>query len=204
MNYKDIEDSELIYLVKENNEIAKDIIFDKYKYIIDIIAKKYKKSGYVLGLEYNDLYQEAMLGFIDAIYSYDDEKSSISTYISLCVERKIYSCLKKASRMKNKIQNEALSLEYTYDDNTSLKDILSDNNVNNPLENIINIENQEEVIDNVKEVLSDSEKMVFSLMIAGLDYKSIAVILDLTPKQVDNTRNRIRNKARKIIFDKNN
>ena len=200
MKYSDINDNELIYLIKENDDEAKDIIYDKYKYIIDILTKKYKKSAYVLGIEFSDLYQDAMLGFVDAIYSYNDEKASIKTYITLCVERKIYSCLKKATRLKNKIHHESLSLEYTYEDDNSLKDILSDNNKNNPLENIITMENQNEVIDKIKEVLSDSEKLVFSLMIGGLYYKQIAKILDLSPKQVDNTRNRIRNKAKKVLF----
>ena len=200
MDYNNMSDSELIYLVKEQNEDAKDIIYDKYKYIIDILTKKYKRSAYILNIEENDLYQEAMLGFVDAIYSYDDNKnSSVQTYITLCVERKIYSCLKKANRIKYKINSEALSLEYVYENENALKDILSDNNINNPLENIITVENHNEVIDKIKDVLSDSEKMVFSLMIGGLDYKQIAKILELTPKQVDNTRNRIRNKAKKVL-----
>lgn len=199
MNYKDFNDNELVAYAKENNEDAKNIIYEKYKYIIKILANKYKKSAYVLGIEENDLEQEAMIGFVGAIYTYNDSKSSLKTYISLCVERQIYTTLKKANTLKNKINNEALSLEYDYGEETKLVDILSDNNLNDPLDNIIINEKNNEFIDKIKDSLSDSEKMVFSLMLAGHNYKQIAEILDITPKQVDNTRNRIRNKARKIL-----
>lgn len=199
MNYKDFNDNELVAYAKENNEDAKNIIYEKYKYIIKILANKYKKSAYVLGIEENDLEQEAMIGFVGAIYTYNDSKSSLKTYISLCVERQIYTTLKKANTLKNKINNEALSLEYDYGEETKLVDILSDNNLNDPLDNIIINEKNNEFIDKIKDSLSDSEKMVFSLMLAGHNYKQIAQILDITPKQVDNARNRIRNKARKIL-----
>lgn len=199
MNYKDFNDNELVAYAKENNEDAKNIIYEKYKYIIKILANKYKKSAYVLGIEENDLEQEAMIGFVGAIYTYNESKSSLKTYISLCVERQIYTTLKKANTLKNKINNEALSLEYDYGEETKLVDILSDNNLNDPLDNIIINEKNNEFIDKIKDSLSDSEKMVFSLMLAGHNYKQIAQILDITPKQVDNARNRIRNKARKIL-----
>ena len=67
MDYKDYSDSELMYLVKESNEDAKDIILEKYRYVIDIIFSKYKSLGKNVGLESSDLYQEALLGFMDAI-----------------------------------------------------------------------------------------------------------------------------------------
>ena len=41
MNYDNYTDSELFSLICEENEEAKDILFMKYKYIIDIVIKKY-------------------------------------------------------------------------------------------------------------------------------------------------------------------
>ena len=35
MQYKDIDDSQLISMIHEASEDAKNILFDKYKYIID-------------------------------------------------------------------------------------------------------------------------------------------------------------------------
>ena len=52
MDYKDIDDGELLHMLHESSEDAKDILFEKYKYIIDIEIRKYtnvaKKLGYDL------------------------------------------------------------------------------------------------------------------------------------------------------------
>ena len=41
MNYEEYSDSELYSLICESDEDAKDILYMKYKYIIDIVIKKY-------------------------------------------------------------------------------------------------------------------------------------------------------------------
>ncbi len=201
MIYKDVNDNELLFMIKENDEYAKEIVLDKYKYIIDILMKKYSNMAWTLGIDKNDIYQESLIGFFDAINNYrDDKNASLATFITLCVERKIKSYLKSANRLKNKIMFESLSLEHTYDQfKQPLMYILSDKSENDPLTNIEADENAEELLEQAKEVLSDNENEVLSLMIHGLDYIEIATLLDKTPKQIDNTRNRIRTKIRKIL-----
>ena len=109
-------DKELTMIVCENNEYAKDILFQKYKYIIDIIISKYKKTIYALAIDIEEAKQEAMLGFTDALIKYNDNKeTSLATFISLVVERKIQNVVRKAETIKNKIHNESYSLEYEYD-----------------------------------------------------------------------------------------
>ena len=58
MDYQEYSDSELYSMVCEASEEAKEIIYTKYKYIIDVIIKKYVYTAKKLGVEYNDLYQE--------------------------------------------------------------------------------------------------------------------------------------------------
>lgn len=41
-------DYELSQMFNENDENAKDVIFEKYSYIIDIIINKYKKHSMLL------------------------------------------------------------------------------------------------------------------------------------------------------------
>lgn len=201
MKYKEINDHELIFMINENDEYAKELVLEKYKYIIDILMKKYSNMAWTLGIDKNDLYQESLIGFFDAINNYRDNKNaSLATFITLCVERKIQSYLKSANRLKNKIMFESLSLEHTYAQfKQPLMYILSDKSENDPLTSIEADEKSEELIEKAKANLSDSEYEVFSLMINGLDYIEIATLLDKTPKQVDNARNRIRNKIRKLL-----
>lgn len=199
--YNNYDDNELVFLVKENNEEAKDILYEKYSYIIDIIIKKYLNMAHTLGVEYNDLHQEALIGLVDAINCFDDSKNaSLKTFISLCVERKLVGAIKRAGRIKNKIIYDSWSLEHQYSQyDQPLKDIISDNNENNPLVNIEKEESVNELVTNIKKELSDSEYEVFSLMISGLNYTQIATLLDKQPKQIDNAIQRIKNKVKKIL-----
>ena len=200
MNYKEFSDSELLNIIKENSEEAKDILYEKYKYIIGITIKKYTMSAKMLNMEYKDLYQEALLGFSEAINRFDDASSSLPTFITLCVDRRLQVVLKKASRLKNKLMNESLSLEYVYqDDKQPLMDILSDENKNNPL---LNLEMDEEVdclIKKINGTLSSKEKEVFALMLKNYNYQEIAQILNCQVKQIDNAMQRIKLKVKNIL-----
>lgn len=200
MDYKEYSDSELCSMICENNEDAKDILFKKYKYIIDIIIKKYSLSAVKVGIEYNDLYQEALVGFTDALNSYDENKdASIATFITLCVERKLQNTILKAKTIKNKMFLQALSLDYQDDSESPLSEIISDNSKNDPLNNMTNDESYIELIEKIKNELSTSEYEVFTLMVSGLSYIEIAEQLNKNPKQIDNAIQRIKSKIKKII-----
>lgn len=204
MNYNDIDDGELLLMLHESSEDAKDILFDKYKYIIDVEIRKYTNVAKKLGYDLNDLYQDALVGFSDALVSYrDDKNSALSSFITLCVDRKLLASIIKAGRKKNQLLNDSLSLEYTYGSFASpLMDLLSDNSANDPLENILKEENLKELISEIESSLSKSEYEVYSLMVNGLKYDEIATLLNRSLKQVDNTIQRVRNKIKKILLDR--
>ena len=44
MDYNDIDDVELITLLEENDENVRNIIYDKYSYLVDILIKKYQRA----------------------------------------------------------------------------------------------------------------------------------------------------------------
>ena len=60
-------DENLITMFSENDEDAKNILYDKYSYIISIILAKYKRTIYALGIDISEVKQEAMLAFTDAL-----------------------------------------------------------------------------------------------------------------------------------------
>ena len=204
MRYEDINDEQLISMVHEASDDAKDILFEKYKYIIDIEMKKYSRMARTLGYDINDLYQDALVGFSDALVSYrNDKHAALSSFITLCVDRKLQVSIKKAGRLKNKLLNDSLSLEHVYDAYTSpLMDLLSDNKKNDPLENIVKDEKLAELVSSIKRVLSDMEYEVYSLMVNGLKYDEIATLLNKDLKQVDNTIQRVKNKIKKILDER--
>lgn len=201
MDYDNYNDNELISMIRESSEEAKDILFEKYRYIIDVEVRKYLTMANMLGYDYNDLYQDGLVGFADALNSYrDDKETALSSFITLCVDRRLHVAIIKAGRIKNKVLSDSLSLEQPYTQlQIPLKDLLSDNSENDPLENIVKEEKLSELVSKIKDVLSDSEYEVYSLMISGLKYSEIAILLDRNLKQVDNTVQRVRSKIRKII-----
>ena len=190
-------DNELTYYLHDNNEEAIDLIYDKYKYIIDVLLNKYKRVFYALNIDIEDVRQEANLAFSYSIYNYDDKKdASLNTFITLCVDRKIRSVIKKYETVKSKVFSETISYDNTTN-NISLENIIGDDTYE-PLKKLENIDTIKYIDDNVKNILSKGELEVYNLMKDGINYKEIAKVLGKTPKQIDNTIQRIRYKLRNL------
>ena len=204
MNYEDYSDSELYSMVCESNEDAKDILFAKYKYIIDIVIKKYAFTAMKYSFEYKDLYQEALVGFSDALISYQEDKNtSIATFITLCVDRRLQNAVRKAGRIKNKILLESLSLDHVYEQyEIPLKEVISDHSVNDPLVNITKDEEFDELLLFIEKSLSASEFEVYKLLVSGLSYQEIAKVLNKQPKQIDNAIQRLKSKIKIILKER--
>ena len=154
MNYEEYSDSELYSMICESNEEAKDVLYLKYKYIIDIVIK-YAFTAMKYGFEYKDLYQEALVGFSDALNSYkDDKKYKYGYFYYTCVWKEDYkNTIHKAGRVKNRVLLESLSLDHVYEQyEIPLKDIISDNSDNDPLLNIAKDEAFDELISFYREV----------------------------------------------------
>lgn len=191
----------LIKLALEQDEDAKNKLYDEYKYIVDILIHKYHSIATSLNIEINELEQEAFYAFSDAINSYQlDKNAKLSTFISLCVDRRLKKILKKYSTDKAKAMNNTYSLDYDYnEEGATLKDFISDEREFDPLYNLTNKENYEELLEKIKDSLSESEYEVFKFLINGFDYITIAKLTDKNPKQIDNTIQRLKHKIKEIL-----
>lgn len=183
-----VTDSELLMLVKEHNEDAEQMLFDRYKYIIDIISKKYKFYNNTT-VDNNDIYQQALIGFYEAIYNYDEKSTSLASFITLCINRKLIT-------MINVIQNHnrlaCLGLDYI-DDNLCLE------NTNNPSFIKEEQENVEILLNKIRNQLSMFEIDVFNLFINSYTYVEIAEILHTDKKKIDNAIQRIKRKVKTLL-----
>ena len=194
MNYREFNDYELVSYIHEGNEDANNILIKKYEPLINKVAIKmlpYCKSN---GLELSDLVQEGMIGLNHAIERYQEQENILFyTYAKKCIERKIISVVITSNRSKNKILNESVSYD---DEENKLIKYIQDNGPS-PLEEVIDLEVEENLLKKFKESLTDFEEQVFELHISGFKYKEIAKILDKTPKSIDNTIQRIKTKLKK-------
>lgn len=195
------EDDEFLFdMISESNEEVRNSLYEKYEPLIKFIVKKYTATAAHYGLDYNDLIQEANVGFTDALNSYDEKKdASLKTFISLCIERKLINAIRKIQTNKSQMEKANLSLDYDYDkQGLPLIDVLGDENAD-PLIKFSEIEQEENLRKNIQEQLSENEKQVFNFLLKGLNYKEIATLLDKNEKQIDNTIQRIRGKVRQLL-----
>ena len=196
-------DSELISLLPEDEENIKNIIYDEYGYLIDVLIRKYNNFIKMFQLDEQELRCEASYGFSDGINSYlDNKNASLKTFLSLCIERRIIKYLTKFTTQKSQMLKDALSLDYAHgDSHTPLIETISDEGEFDPLNNLTNFETFDEIVFLAKENLSEFEYKVFTYMLNEVSYQEIARILEKTPKQIDNTIQRIKIKMRKILDD---
>ena len=198
MNYDDINDYEVLSMVADNED-ATELLFKKYKPLIIGLAKKTYGMNQNTGFDLNDLIQEGMIGFSTAINTFDENKdTTFFTYAKTCVERRLYSLIKSASRFKHQILNESYSVEDLASDNKSLENLLEDS-TSNPENKLIDDENTKELIKNIQKTLTNLESAVFELKISGFTYKEIAEILDKDSKSIDNAISRIKIKVQKYL-----
>ncbi|NME36279.1 MULTISPECIES: sigma-70 family RNA polymerase sigma factor [Fusobacterium] len=168
----------------------------------EILLKKYEKyiymntKGYYLADgEREDLIQEGIIGLLKGIKSYDSEReASFKTFVIMCMRRQIISAIKSSNSKKNKfINNLNNDLETGYIDNNYVE------KSPNAEETYIYKELMEEFKEYTKEHFSDLEKQVLEKLIQGYNYSEIAKILDKSPKVIDNTYQRIKNKVKKWL-----
>lgn len=193
-------DSELVNFVAENSEEARDMLFEKYSYIVDIIYNKYRKSAYTLSVDLKELRQEALVGFSDALVRYNQDKdANLSTFITLCVERKVRNYLRKADTQKHRILKEAFSLDQPVTpDESTLQEFIGDT-TNDPQVALENKESIKDLKEKIDTLLSPLEKEVYQLLINDFSYDDIASILNINQKQVYNTVSRLRDKIKDIL-----
>lgn len=202
MKYND-NDSELLYLVSEENEDAKEIFYEKYRGIIEMVAKKYMPFAKTSGIELNDLIQEGMLGLSQAIDSFKEKKDvQFSTFANLCIKRSIISYVRKNTNTKNKSLNNSLSMDTTLNSNGKpLLELIQDDNNINPEDIYISIENNKELMKKITEHLSNNEREVFLLRIRGFSYQEISLLLNITKKSAERSMERVRSKLEKLQED---
>lgn len=191
--YKETEDNELLFLIEENNEDAYTELIERYNSKIHKIISKYKGKALQVGLDISDLYQEGLIGLINAIKTYNQNKeASFKTYASVLIERQILDLVKSNDRIKHKTLNSAISLDnFSLEEKQSLYNFVEVDN-NTPELKLINEEEKEEL----KKILTDFELKVYELKLDGKTNKEIANILDKKTRSIENTIQRIKLKIK--------
>jgi len=200
--YKD-NDYELLYLISENNDEAKDLFYKKYKPIIEMKIKKYINYVQARGYDENDLIQEGMIGLSRALTDFKTQKDvQFNTFANVCIDRQIFSFLRDIDSGKHRVLNDSLSYDTTTNTyGRGLNDLL-DNKNKNPETTFVEEEESNDLFDNILSVLTDKEKDVFKLRSQGFTCKEIAALLNTTEKAVSHAIEKIKIKTKKVLDER--
>lgn len=197
-------DEQLIRKLRNGESAITDYIMNKYKYLV----RRKAKAMYLLGGENDDLIQEGMIGLFKAIRDYDlEQEVSFYSFAELCISRQLYSAIKASQRKKHMPLNSYVSI---YDNEDPVKEekqqplveTIQAHKDNNPEEIFLNKEYMEKMQKQLQGKLSDLESRVLYLHLLGEDYKTIASLLNKSPKSIDNTLQRIKNKITALVKKK--
>lgn len=199
--YDTMADEQLICKLREGEADITDYIMDKYK---DLVRKK-AKAMYLLGGENDDLIQEGMIGLFKAVRDYNlNQETSFHSFAELCISRQMYTAIKLSQRKKHIPLNSYVSLYEQKEDGGEdrkqpLIEFLRAERDNNPEEIFLDKEYFSMMEQELKNRLSDLESRVLHLHLMGEDYRSIAKLLDKSPKSIDNALQRIKQKMSMIF-----
>ena len=199
MDYRELNDNELIYLCNENNEDAINLIINKYKSCIITILKEYLKEYNIIGIEISDLYQEGLIGLLHAIETFDKDKEVLFyTYACTCIRTNIISAIRLTFKQKNRILNNSYSLDKLFNESTTNYYEIFKDMSQEPNKLLIDEEELEELVNKLKKKLSKMECDILDLKLKGLKNTEIAVLLDKNKKFVENTMFRITKKYKEL------
>ena len=182
-SYNSLDDNTLARLSKNGDDNAFNELAMRYLNTINFIARKYSAEGY----EQNDFVQEGLLALLFACRTFDENgNSGFKNYMSVVVERRFISIIRKSSTQKAVPKSALVQLD-------ELSDTLEDLS-QTPEELIMCREHLKAVLDKLKNVLSKTEFEVVMLYGNGLSYKEIAKKLSIPEKSADNALQRARRK----------
>ena len=179
----------------EDEELINQLV-ENYASVIRGICRRF----YLVGGTSDDLYQEGMIGLLEAAKQFDESRGTIGDdsfkkFATTCIKRQILDAIKHANTKKNQPLNNSVPIVRKNDEDDEFE-IAEIGLALDPEEMFITKEKQEERINLLNEKLSKFEQKVLELYLDGLNTKSIAKALNKTPRSITNTIQRIKNKVK--------
>lgn len=173
-------DSTILERARLGDESAIEALTKQFTPIITAISRSY----FILGGDSDDLFQLGMIGFYEAIKSYDATKNvAFEKYAKVCIHNKILDAIKESGRKKHSPLNTAVGFDKVDAATTT-----------DPEKIFLIREQLLSVYTAIDFKLSDYEKLVLNLYIDGFSYSEIAKRVGKSVKSVSNAVARIRNK----------
>ena len=194
--YEEMTDEEIALLARDGDDAAQEFLLNKYKNFVRSKARSY----FLIGADHEDIVQEGMIGLFKAVQDYDPrQESSFYSFARLCITRQLYTAIEASRRKKHGPLNSYVSLYDRNEEKEPLIETVEAKGESNPEELLISQEYVRLLESELEDTLSELENRVLYLHLLGTDYKTIARLLDRSPKTIDNALQRIKGKTEKIL-----
>jgi len=180
--YRDLNDYEMVYLIKENDEINYEIIYKKYKPLVYKIASKYKKIYKAFGYEMPDIMQVGYMALFKAVDTFCMDESMFYTYLVKLIENAIVAEIRRNNTLKRKVLNESISYDILVP-NTQVTYLEIIPDLNSEI-NVDGFDDEHRFIV-FKNTLSFDAACVFELVFNGYTIEEIMVLLNMAKSKVN-------------------
>ena len=146
------------------------------------------------GMEREDLLQEAYIGLLKAVRSYQLQKDvPFDRFALLCMKRQLISAVRRQNAKKHQPLNESVPLEDSVEWTLPTAEPPY-----GPEAALIRQEEAQHQRQQLTHLLSPLEKQTLQLYLSGFSYEEMAKKLSCSEKKVDNALQRIRRKLRNL------
>ena len=196
MQVEEISDNELLYMIRQNNDLAFQYLVRRYHGEIRNCLHSHLRLKYRC-LDMDDFYQLALMKLTEAINEYKHGQSSFHYYYFNILKNTAIDLIRSMNTYNAKKDMYALSLDMKIEDKRgryTLLDIIEDNY---RIEDSNHLSLYHEV-ERAKQGLNDVELEIMRLRSMGSSYQQIADELQIPKKKVDNTLHKIRKQKKSL------
>ncbi len=162
-----------------------EVFAAEYSRLVTRLVRRY----FLRGGDYDDLYQEGMIGLLYAIRRFDPERSeNFEAFASTCIKNRLLDALRRDIAANDKV----------YQTTESIQDFKEDTS-GDPESKVLADESAKEIKKALTGLLSAFEVSVLDLYLEGYTVKEAAEKLNKPSKSVDNAIIRIRNKLKRYL-----
>ncbi|MBR4875800.1 MAG: sigma-70 family RNA polymerase sigma factor [Clostridia bacterium] len=148
---------------------------------------------FLQGGDFDDLYQEGMLGLLSAVRSYDPSRNdSFQAYAALCIKRRVIDAVRRDRTRQAHVELEEAPVE-------SRLGLYSTGHTADPEASILASETAKEIKRTLSGMLSPFEVSVLDRYLEGYTASEIADQLRRNRKSVDNAIRRVRQKLAEYL-----
>jgi len=199
LNLRAMSDEKIVEHIRAGNKESAAYLVEKYSSFVESIAKKY----YIPGAEHEDIVQEGLIGFYEAVKGYHSESPlPFQNFAFYCIQKNIFDAIQMASRQKRQALNEAISLDslaFRESDNEGrrrvIDQIIHQRNIN-PEDTVV----VKSMVKEIVSLLAKLEKKVMHGYLGGKSYQEISKETGKSEKAIGNALQRARSKIKNYFL----